>query len=859
MSFVKYDAFISYSHSIDPDTARMIQNGLRKLAKPWYKLESLKVFRDSTNLTASPGLWPDIEKALRQSEYLILLASPGAASSKWVSKEVEFWLSNKSKEKLLIALVEGKISWKHESNDFDWAQTNCLPLILSGRYNEEPLFADFTGAIIDLSNNNFKFQLSKLSSKIQGITPDELIGEDFKQHRKTQILKNFVLSLVSAFVIVIGYLTYTKVKSADGNEIAIAGMIKEEFNPTEAYIQVLDGFRISGEEHLFELACGIYNRNSTYRSSYQIDGLKLCDQGNNGLLLLSDNNNLLYVDPHGLAHKINYHNCNSCEIEQIEISPNCKFMLLKYEAVDSVYLYDIGGNMKRSFPAIWGEFSGQTGDLKLLSQTLHFSKFVEPFNSERPNYEVKLPYKDNSSNITCLSSENDSVIVIGHNSNFKVLNPLTNKIINNNLIVSDNCEIKSISANGQYIGIAEGQNIIITDVFGNIIDKKTKNDNVKNMLFSSTSDNVFISSCVDNTVHLDIVGSSGKSTLLKAHNSESKLCFSRDGCSFTTYDSQNIFTWDVIGAPIKVIESSPAIWSSVRVAKISEYIAAADMDGNLKVWNTTGVEIFSHKISDRFNKNRFVFIDEVSILACIAKNQNYIEVLDICRGKVLHQYEQPGSKIQCVTKYDGKGLVGITESGFIIFWDVYGKIISKVKAFDDATSCLSISIKRDIILTADDTGIISLINYDGTIIDTLLLEGGGVIAQTADMSSDGKFIIAAGNENKTYLYKRETNSYENHNEVQNYMNYTMKAIFINNTGYILTCGSDQTFKIWDPSGQVVSSVNTSTSYIIWDFDIFPDGTTIVTADERSVSLWKIKHPLEKASNYISINKKLEWK
>jgi len=859
MNFVKYDAFISYSHSIDPDTARMIQNGLRKLAKPWYKLETLKVFRDSTNLTASPGLWPDIEKALRQSEYLILLASPGAASSKWVSKEIEFWLSNKSKEKLLIALVEGKIFWQHETNDFDWAQTNCLPLVLSGRINEEPLFADFTGAIIDFSNDNFKFQLSKLSSKIQGITPDELIGEDFKQHRKTQILKKFVLSLVSAFVIVIGYLTYTKVKSAHGNEIAIAGMIKEEFNPTKAYIQVLDGFRISGEDYLFQLACGIYNRNSTYRNNYQIDGLKLCAQGKNGLLLLSDNYDLLFVDSHRLTHKIKYQNSNRYEIEQIEISPNCEFILLKYESIDSIYLYDIRGKLKRVFPAIWGRFSSQTGELKLLSRTLHFFKFKEPFNSERPNYTIKLPFIDMQSNITCLSSENDSVLVIGHNGKFKVLNPLTNNIINSNLIICDNCEIKSISANGQYIGMAEGMSIIITDVFGKIIDKKIKNDNVKNILFSSKSDNTFISSCMDNAVYLDIVGSSGKSTLLKAHDSESKLCFSPDGYSFTTYDSQNIFTWDVIGVPLKVIDSSYMNWSSVKVAKNSEYIAAADMDGNLKIWNIAGEEIFSHKISERFSKNRFVFVDEICILAFIGKNQNYIEVFDICRGKVLYQYEQPGSKIQCIAKYDGKGLVGITESGFIVFWNFYGRIVNTVKVFDDETSCLSISIKKDVILTADDYGRILLINSDGTIIDTLLLEDGEVIAQTADMSSDGRFIIAAGNENKMYLYEREKKGYENHNEVKTYMNYIMKATFINNTDAILTCGSDQTFKIWDSLGQVVSSVNTGTSYIIWDFDVFPDGTTIVTADEKSVSLWKIKHPLKKVNHNISMNTKLEWK
>ena len=87
---MKYNAFISYSHAVDGKLAPALQKTLHRLAKPWYKQKVLNVFRDGTNLSATPHLWNNIESALGQSEYLVLLASSKAAQSKWVTKEVSY-------------------------------------------------------------------------------------------------------------------------------------------------------------------------------------------------------------------------------------------------------------------------------------------------------------------------------------------------------------------------------------------------------------------------------------------------------------------------------------------------------------------------------------------------------------------------------------------------------------------------------------------------------------------------------------------------------------------------------------------------------------------------------------------------
>src|SRR5690242_13125780 len=106
-----YDAFISYSHAKDKPIASALQSVIQKLGKPWYRRRAIRVFRDDTSLSATPHLWPTIEQALAQSRFLVLLASPEAAASKWVDKEVAWWLEHKSADTLLIALTDGELSW----------------------------------------------------------------------------------------------------------------------------------------------------------------------------------------------------------------------------------------------------------------------------------------------------------------------------------------------------------------------------------------------------------------------------------------------------------------------------------------------------------------------------------------------------------------------------------------------------------------------------------------------------------------------------------------------------------------------------------------------------------------------------
>ena len=187
---MRYRAFISYSHAADGKLAPALQSALRRFAQPWYRPRSVRVFRDDTNLSVSPGLWTSIESALSESEYFLLLASPQASGSKWVRREVDYWLKHRSPQKLLIVLTEGEIVWDSTAVDFDWNKTDALPENLAKAFAEEPLYLDFrwakTAAEVSLNNPRFLDQIAALASPLHGRSKEDLIGEDVLEHRRTK-------------------------------------------------------------------------------------------------------------------------------------------------------------------------------------------------------------------------------------------------------------------------------------------------------------------------------------------------------------------------------------------------------------------------------------------------------------------------------------------------------------------------------------------------------------------------------------------------------------------------------------------------------------------------------------------------
>lgn len=189
---MKYNAFLSYSHAADDALAPSLQSALHRFARPWNRLRALRVFRDKTSLAASPELWPAIIDALGQSGHFLLLASPAAAASRWVQREIDWWLQHRPPQQLLILLTGGELVWDNEAGDFDWQRTTALPASLRGHFATEPLWVDLrwarSGERLTLRHAAFRLAVLDIAAPLHGRSKDELDGDDVRQLARTRRL-----------------------------------------------------------------------------------------------------------------------------------------------------------------------------------------------------------------------------------------------------------------------------------------------------------------------------------------------------------------------------------------------------------------------------------------------------------------------------------------------------------------------------------------------------------------------------------------------------------------------------------------------------------------------------------------------
>jgi len=207
----EYQAFISYSHAADGRLAPALQRGLQRIGKRWYQRARFKAFRDATSLSANAALWPDLERQLARCAWFVLMASPAAAASPWVGREVAWWLRHRSIDRLLIVISDGELAWDERSGDFDADRSTCLPAQLRGSFAAEPLYVDLRWAQsaeqMSLRHARFRDAVLTLAAPLHGRAKDELDSEEIRQHQRFVLAASTVgagalaLALLAAFAL----------------------------------------------------------------------------------------------------------------------------------------------------------------------------------------------------------------------------------------------------------------------------------------------------------------------------------------------------------------------------------------------------------------------------------------------------------------------------------------------------------------------------------------------------------------------------------------------------------------------------------------------------------------------------------
>lgn len=130
-----------------------------------------------------------------------MLASPAAAASKWIDREIGWWLQHREPERLLIVLTLGTLTWDDEHHRFDPQRSSALNPQLADAFTEEPHWLDLRWAKgeadLSLANGRFQEAVADVAATLHGRPKDELTGDDQRQHRRFRVVAWTMVSLLS--------------------------------------------------------------------------------------------------------------------------------------------------------------------------------------------------------------------------------------------------------------------------------------------------------------------------------------------------------------------------------------------------------------------------------------------------------------------------------------------------------------------------------------------------------------------------------------------------------------------------------------------------------------------------------------
>jgi hypothetical protein len=253
-----YDAFISYSWAKDKPLVARLRKVLQTLGKPWWQRRSLRIFVDETSLSATPQLWPSIERAMAQSRYMILFASPEAARSRWVDMEVGTWLRTKPANTVLIALSGGELLWDQATSDFRRDENTPLPPSLRGAFATEPKWVDlraFREAGNVKSDDRFLAASADFAAIIAGIPKEDLLSEEVRQQRRAVRLAYGAATMLGLLALVaagLGLIAKQQSDIATENYLTARGTVDRIISSFAGRLSQMQGLTIDTVETAFK-------------------------------------------------------------------------------------------------------------------------------------------------------------------------------------------------------------------------------------------------------------------------------------------------------------------------------------------------------------------------------------------------------------------------------------------------------------------------------------------------------------------------------------------------------------------------------------------------------------------------------
>ena len=858
----KYFAFISYKRE-DEAWAKWLQHKLEHYRLPSnlngrtdLPKEIRPIFRDKSDL-AGGVLADEINNALENSQYLIVICSPRAAQSEWVGKEVQTFIELGRTEKIIPFIVGGTAFSQNPEDE-------CFPKALRELPSEQELLG------VNINEMGRDAAAVKVVAQMFGLKFDKLWQRWEREKRRRRILKTMAIIFVFFAIAWIYVQRQQYIQAEWGRQEErsrlIAKKAQELVDNGDSYtarrmlLDVLphnvanpDKPLTKEAKKVLTYACQFNSailkghESSVYSVCYSGDGKYIASASLDGVVNIWDASNgdlIQSIKDHGWK-------MSAC------FSPDDKYLVY---ASSAIVIYDIAS--KKAIHIFFGHGNhintiSFSPDGKYMVSASYDNK-INIYDFSVNHFEDDNPIKTllgHSKSVTSASYSPDGRFILSSSWDGSIIiwDAKTGYPVSKKECCSDGVDFACYSPDGKRIAVAAGDSITIRDANTLEILNTLKDETMWEVGCVNYSPDGFslVSASGDNVVR---IWRASDGVLLKTYKGHSQAiksaCFSPDSRQIATAsEDETVRMWAVCGGNlINTIDNNidNKEYNDVLAACYDpkgRYIASASEDNLVKIWDAA---------TGRLLETLVGHTDEVRSVdynpnGCRIVSTSYNEMIiwDAKHGELLQNkpfggifndnyvnyacFSPDGSRIAAAM---GDGTVQIFNSKdceLVKVFRGHEKSVNYVCFSPDGKLIASASDDKTVIIWDAETAEPIKVYWDhfAEVFSVVFSQDGHHFMST---SYDRTIIIRDMNYENSLL---RLNDYSN-----NIINGFRYAMYSPDNQYIISTSNNGTIGVWDADmGDLLyileghrSRVNT--------VDVSPDNRRIVSAsDDGTIRIW----------------------
>lgn len=256
---MSYVAFISYKHSdVSRPHAEQLEAALKRYAKPLWK-PPISIFRDERVFRPGDDLPGGIRKALKESKFLLYLASEEAAQSPWIQDELRIWCEELQRAShLIIVHIGGRMTADPRTRTVVWSETNALPELLEPYIPSIPIWSNLSWAAQaeqrSLENERYRNEINSIVARFRDTTPGQMNDVEVLTHRRNILLRNTGIAAITLSGLAAAYfgVQSQRASRAEKEQRARAEVQRKLAEERARNVQIGEAFRLldRGNENL---------------------------------------------------------------------------------------------------------------------------------------------------------------------------------------------------------------------------------------------------------------------------------------------------------------------------------------------------------------------------------------------------------------------------------------------------------------------------------------------------------------------------------------------------------------------------------------------------------------------------------